>query len=199
MESPHPADDGPVLVDAVAHGDANALARLYDRHSGLAYSLCLLILGNAADAEEAVADTFLQVWRTARSFDAGRGSAVAWIVTIARSRALDGARRRARATRHVDAMLDPETKTVQRREGSASLRVLPDVDQVDAKRLAVWALDQLPIQQRQAIELAYLHGFTHAEISSRLGEPVGTVKTRIRDGMKKLRATLSPSSETIGR
>ncbi len=197
LESPHPADDGPALVDAVAHGDANALARLYDRHSGLAYSLCLLILGNTADAEEAVADTFLQVWRTADTFDAGRGSAVAWIVTIARTRALDGARRRARATRHVDATRDPEL-TNQKNDSSTSLRVLPDVDQVDAKRLAFWALDQLPTRQRQAIELAYLDGFTHAEISSRLGEPVGTIKTRIRDGMKKLRTTLSPSAETIG-
>ena len=197
LESPHPADDGPALVDAVAHGDANALARLYDRHSGLAYSLCLLILGNTADAEEAVADTFLQVWRTADTFDAGRGSAVAWIVTIARTRALDGTRRRARATRHVDATRDPEL-TNQKNDSSTSLRVLPDVDQVDAKRLAFWALDQLPTRQRQAIELAYLDGFTHAEISSRLGEPVGTIKTRIRDGMKKLRTTLSPSAETIG-
>ena len=76
---------------------------------------------------------------------------------------------------------------------------MPDVEQVDAKRLTFWALDQLPTRQRQAIELAYLDGFTHAEVSSRLGEPVGTIKTRIRDGMKKLRTALSPSAETIGR
>lgn len=158
-----------------------------------------MILGNTADAEEAVADTFLQVWRTAETFDVRRGSAAAWIVTITRSRALDGARRRARATRHVDETCDPETATHQRREGSTSFRVLPDVEQVDAKRLAFWALDQLPTRQRQAIELAYLDGFTHSEISSRLGEPVGTIKTRIRDGMKKLRTALSPSAETIGR
>ena len=144
-----------------------------------------------------MADTFLQVWRTADTFDAGRGSAVAWIVTIARTRALDGARRRARATRHVDTTRDPEL-TNQKNDSSTSLRVLPDVDQVDAKRLAFWALDQLPTRQRQAIELAYLDGFTHAEISTRLGEPVGTIKTRIRDGMKKLRTTLSPSAETTG-
>ena len=73
-----------------------------------------------------------------------------------------------------------------------------DVDQVDARRLALWALEQLPVPQCQAIELSYLDGFTHSEISARLGEPIGTIKTRIRDGMKKLRTTLSPPQETIG-
>ena len=200
VEPVHPPDtesEGPAVVDAVAHGDADALAQLYDQHAGLAFALCCLILRNTADAEEAVADTFLQVWRTADRFDPDRGSTSAWITTMARSRAIDIVRRRARRDRYVDDTADPTTVSGPQAR-TDHLRVLPDADQVDARRLAVWALEQLPVPQRQAIELSYLDGFTHSEISARLGEPIGTIKTRIRDGMKKLRTTLSPPQETIG-
>ncbi len=196
-ESPRSADEGRTLIDAIARGDADALAGLYDRHSGLAYSLCTLILGNPADAEEAVADTFLQVWRTADRFDPARGSVPAWIVTIARSRALDIARGRARRAGHVDETVDPAT-TTGASAGPSHTRVLPDTEQVDARRLTCWALEQLSDLQREVIELAYLDGLTHSEIAARLGAPIGTIKTRIRDGMKKLRVALAPAQERVG-
>ena len=194
-ESARPRDDGLTLLTAVAGGDAGALAALYDRHAGIVYSICTLVLGNSADAEEAVADTFVQIWRTAGRFDPARGSVATWIVTIARSRALDLLRGRARRNAHVDTAVDPAQPAAVAND--SAVRVLPDTEQVDAHRLAVWALEQLPASQREAIELAYLEGLTHIEIATRLETPVGTVKTRIRDGMKKLRGALASSEKGV--
>jgi RNA polymerase sigma-70 factor (ECF subfamily) len=193
----HQSSADGALIARIAEGDEEALGSLYDRHSGSAYSLAYAVARNSADAEEAVADTFLQAWRRASSFDPRRGSVAAWLMTIARSRALDTVRargRRGRVRREVERMAvdgagaawSPATDP-------------PDMaDELHARRLAGRLLSELSDEQRRAIELAYLGGMSHSEIAAELGEPLGTVKTRIRTGMQKLREALRPLRVEVG-
>jgi RNA polymerase sigma-70 factor, ECF subfamily len=179
-------------VARLVAGDERGLAELYDRHGGMAYSLAAAILRDGPDAEEVVADAFSQVWRTAANFDPGRGSVVAWISTIVRTRALDlirSQKRRARMLDRAEALAD---------EGSApglgTGAELADrgAEQSEAQLLVRRALDALPSPQRVALELAYFGGLSQSEIAARLNEPLGTVKTRMRAGMEKLRGVLGP-------
>ncbi len=187
-----PATPDRVLVERMCSGDELSLGELYDRHGGAAYSLALVIVGEGADAEEVVADAFGQAWRTAGQFDPARGSVAAWLTTITRTRALDLCRARGRRARAVTrasrentegfavpiaAGGDPPDRAVERRE---------------ARRLVERALAELPEPQRRVIELAYFEGLTQTEIATELGEPLGTVKTRMRAGMEKLRGSLAP-------
>lgn len=170
----------------VLEGDERALGALYDRHAPLVYKLTRTIVGGDADAEEVTADVFVQLWERGESYDSGRGSFRAWLTTIARSRALDHIRsRRRRHDMHVKAA---------RKDASGSavdMASVPSPDQeAHTSRIRNeldHALGSLNPDQRRAIELAYFHGLTQSEIAERLGEPLGTIKTRIRDGMGKLR------------
>lgn len=186
------------LAERLAGGDERALAELYDRTSPTAYALALAMLRDPADAEEAVADTFAQVWRTAGSFDASRGSLAAWVNTITRSRALD----RLRARRRRGSAL--ERAALESEEGLSL--PLAELDPVDARveRSEVGAvvrqsLAALPEAQRRVIEMAYFGGLSQSEIAAALREPLGTVKTRTRAGMEKLRQALSPLRAEVGR
>lgn len=163
------------LVRRAARGDSAAVMSLYDRHSGPILALAQRILGNRDEAEEVLQDAFVRVWQEAASYDANRAGFRAWICTIARNRALDVLRRRATAQK-MSASLEPPTGPAR-----------PDASiAADSERVKS-ALGQLPPPQRQAIELAYYEGLTHVEIAERLSAPLGTVKTRILDGMRKLR------------
>jgi RNA polymerase sigma-70 factor (ECF subfamily) len=181
-----PGDDS-ISMARLAAGDPAAFAALYDRHSRLVYSLALRILGDEGDAEDLVQEVFAQVWRRASSYAEGRGTVAAWLLTITRSRAID--RLRARRAR-------PDLSAPV---GTESLDVLPapvadPVDEVQARddaRKVRAALERLPVLQRLALELAYFEGLTQSEIAERLEEPLGTVKTRIRAGLLKLREALS--------
>jgi RNA polymerase sigma-70 factor (ECF subfamily) len=164
------------LLTRITAGDGPALGEFYDLFAGLVNALALRILRDAADAEDVVQEVFVQVWRQAGRFDALRGSPEAWLCTIARTRALDRLRRRA----------------ARREEPEAE-----DAGHVDAPRseetLAVRkALGTLPPEQRRALELAYFEGLSQTEIATRLGAPLGTVKTRMRTGMLRLRELLAP-------
>jgi RNA polymerase sigma-70 factor (ECF subfamily) len=169
----------------IGRGDTAALAELYDRHARPIYSLALRILQDPADAEDIVQEVFAQAWRQASRYDAKRGQVAAWLLTLARSRAIDRLRaRRARpeplADQHAaDAMIDQAV--------AADTRL---VSAEQAARVRA-ALDALPLLQRMAIELAYYEGLTHTEIAERLEQPLGTVKTRIRTAMLKLRDSLA--------
>jgi RNA polymerase sigma-70 factor, ECF subfamily len=179
-------------VARLAAGDERGLAELYDRHGGLAYSLATAILRDGPDAEEVVADAFSQVWRTAANFDPARGSVVAWISTIVRTRALDlirSQRRRARMLDRAEALVEEGTAP-----GLGTAAELADrgAEQSEAQRLVRQALDALPTPQRVALELGYFGGLSQSEIAVQLGEPLGTVKTRMRAGMEKLRVVLGP-------
>lgn len=172
------------LIHALAAGDEQALARLYDAYGAIVYSLALRITGTPADAEDVTQEVFMQAWRSASTFDASRGNPAAWLLMIARTRALDRLRRDRR-------------RPAELTEPSAFDRIpnaLPGVDVVAATNETVArarvALAALPAEQREAVELAYFEGLTHSEIASRTAQPLGTVKTRIRTAMQQLRAAL---------
>lgn len=179
-------------ISLVARGDERALGELFDRHGGMAWSLANAILRDAADAEEVVADAFSQVWRSAGSFDAGRGSVVAWISTIVRTRALDLIRSQKRRARMLDrAELSAEEGTSPGL-GTGAPGVERGAEQSEAQVLVRGALRALPEAQREVLELAYFGGLSQSEIAARLDEPLGTVKTRMRSGMEKMRQALGP-------
>ena len=172
-------------LERIAAGDHDALAELYDRHARPIYSLALRILQNQADAEDIVQEVVSQAWRQASRYDATRGNVAAWLLTLARSRAIDRLRaRRARPDRGAGelALTDIADQTA-----AIDLQLL-SAEQVARVRAA---LDALPLLQRMAIELAYYEGLTHVEIAERLEQPLGTVKTRIRLAMMKLREALA--------
>ncbi len=172
------------LIHRIATGQQEALGDLYDQTNHLVYSVALRILGNTADAEEATLDAYSQVWRTAASYQMSRGTAIAWLMTIARTRSMD--KRRSRATRNNrEEPLDLKTYEFPSPAGDHSVSF-------DMERRVQSALSELAPEQRQAIEMAYFSGFSHSELALKLGEPLGTVKTRIRLGMIRLRALLAP-------
>lgn len=181
------------LVTRMASGDDQALAAFYDRFSRLAYSLAYQITGNGADAEEVVANAFMQIWRTAHSFDPGRASVVAWVSMITRTRALD----RLRALRRRERVVELAATDTSATEVVAIPISQPDdpahaAEAGDLRQHVTRQLSALPANQRQVIELAFYSGLTHSEIAELLNEPLGTVKTRIRAAMTKLRGTLAP-------
>ena len=175
------------LLPAVARGDIAAFEELYDRYSSTLYGLLIRILGNAEDAQEVLQETFVKAWTSAQMFDAVRGSEVAWLISIARSRGIDRLRaRRIRFDREDEAGREISTVSgfVDRTNGA-------DRAIESEQRVAVrGALAELPDPQRRALELAYFEGLSQSEIAARLSEPLGTVKTRMQLGMKKLRDRL---------
>ncbi len=172
------------LLSRCAARDQSALAELYDQSASLVYGVALRVLGNAADAEEVSADVYHQVWRTAATYEGARGSVAAWIVTVARNRAIDRLRSRANRVR--------AEEPIEGRDHLAA--VTGDPEQATAasqrRRRVQSAMASLPPEQRQAITLAFFSGLTHSELAARLNLPLGTVKTRIRSGMMKLREGL---------
>ena len=168
------------LIQRIARGEQDALAKVYDETSSLVYSLALRILRSPLDAEEVVTDVFSQVWRTAAAFDARRGNVTTWLVTIARSRALDRLRsRNIRSQRE-----EPLTQDVP---GVVTCHF-------EAKHLVRRALQQLSPDQRVIIEMAFFSGMSHSELAESLALPLGTVKTRMRLGMMRLRGILQPAN-----
>jgi RNA polymerase sigma-70 factor (ECF subfamily) len=172
-------------LERVARGEQDALAEIYDRHSRLIYSLALRILRNDGDAQDVVQEVFAQVWRQAARYDDRRGNVAGWLVSMTRSRAIDGLRRRRSRPDQAGGDADPFVLIDP---------AVPADDQLfTAARAAVLrtAVDALPLLQRLAIELAFYEGLTHLEISEQLETPIGTVKTRIRQGLLKLRDRLA--------
>lgn len=180
-------------VERARAGDQESLARLYDESSHLVYTVAYRILGHAADAEEVTLDVYTQVWRDAVKFSPERGTVSAWLVLLARSRAIDRLRSssaRRSAELPLPASHDLPDPALRPDElGAASQQ----------RRIILRALALLSAEQREAIELAFFAGLTHAELAARLGEPLGTVKTRIRLGMMKLRELLNPSAHGFGK
>jgi RNA polymerase sigma-70 factor, ECF subfamily len=171
------------IVERMAAGDGDALRELYDLHARAVYSLALRILRVQSDAEDVVQEVFVQAWRQAARYDATRGTVVGWLLMQARSRSID--RLRARQAR-------PEHSQDERPADTPDSGVGPDIQIVrgEQARRVRQALDELPLLQRTALELAYYEGLTHVEIAEQLEQPLGTVKTRIRQGLSKLRQAL---------
>jgi RNA polymerase sigma-70 factor (ECF subfamily) len=182
------------LVARIAAADERALGELYDRYGRMAFSLAAAMLPDAADAEEVVADAFAQIWRSAANFDPGRGSVIGWVATIVRTRTLDLLRSQRRRSRAI------ERATAMSEDGAAPMLSHAEMadraaERNDARVLVERSLVELPPPQRTVIELAYFGGLSQSEIAERLSEPLGTIKTRMRAGMEKMRAALRPLME----
>ncbi len=174
------------LLEQIAEGDQPALARLYDLTHRLLFGLALRILGDRSVAEEALLDTFMQVWRQAGRYDEQRGAPMAWLLTIMRSRSLDYLRANKPHRERIEIGVVNESR-LPSPENPETLSAL-----AERQSLVRTALNRLPADQQQAIELVYFGGLSHSEVAARLALPLGTVKTRIRLAMNKLRQELLP-------
>lgn len=178
------------LLKAIARQDETALAELYDRYRVILFGLLVRILNNRQEAEDVLQEVFLQVWRRAADFDETRGRPFTWLVTLARSRGID--RLRSLAARDRVAIAGAREATEQVSDAVA------DAFRSEQRGLVTTALDQLPEEQRRAITLAYFDGLTQSEIAAKLNAPLGTVKTRMRTGLIKLKELLGNKSESFG-
>jgi len=181
--------DWAALIARVAEGDQSALTTLYDATSRLVFGLILRVVVDRSTAEEVLLDVYTQVWRQASTYDIKRGAPLAWLMTIARTRSID----RLRSGKHEHQNRESLDAIGEITSSTAS----PEADSVTAERrqLVRAALDTLSAEQREVIELAYYAGLSHSEIALKLGQPLGTVKTRTRLGMMKLRDMLRPALE----
>jgi len=151
------------------------MGRLYDRYSSTVYSIALRVLGDTGAAEDVLQEVFLQLWRNPGVFDSSRGNMAAWLAVIARNRAIDSLRKRRPEADIADVVVSVEPDLAGDTERARAMEKIRSV------------LGDMPAAQRSALEMAYFEGLTHTEISARTGEPLGTVKTRIRAGLLSLR------------
>lgn len=173
-------------IDRLRAGDMNAFEELYDRHNPMLWSMVLRIVGKAPEAEEVLQDAWLQVWRSAATYHPTRGTVVGWLLTIARSRAIDRLRSlTSRQRAESSGRVDPPAGTIE---------PLAHVVQLQVQEQVTAALAALPVQQRETLQLAYFAGMSQTEISARLGVPLGTVKSWTRQALLRLRG-LVPQGE----
>ena len=194
---PQAADSDAALVARMSTGDEQALGALYDRYATTIHTLAYYLLGQADEAEEAVEETFWQAWREAGRYDTSRGAVLTWLSTIARSRALDRARSRKRRAEEPLEGIAAGSRDASDVAGRMVHASDPQQDAESAERardIAI-ALGSLPAEQRQVIELAYFGGLSQSEIAERIALPLGTVKTRARLALEKLRLPLAQHRE----
>jgi RNA polymerase sigma-70 factor (ECF subfamily) len=178
------------LLHAVARGDEGALARLYDAYRVILFGLLVRILNSREEAEDVLQDVFIQVWRRAVDFDEKRGRPFTWLVTLTRSRAIDRLRQLGARQRLAE--------SAGRDRAEETSDALSDTIKGTQKAIVQRALAELPEEQRHTLVLAYFEGLTQTEIAAKLGAPLGTVKTRMRSGMIKLRMLLGSQLENFG-
>lgn len=181
--SPYSSDED--CLAAISRGNEQALANLFDRYNRILFSFITRILSERQDAEDVLQEVFLQVWRTAGTFDERRGRAFTWLVTLARSRAIDRLRSAAVRERAITETLDDLTGPES--EPSA----LDDAQLMEKREVVKSALRKLPREQTETLLLAYFAGLSQTEIAERTTTPLGTVKTRMRSGLAKLRNILA--------
>ncbi len=191
MASPLVSAEAIELIHRIARQDRQAFSRFYDVYSGLAFTVALRILRSRADAEDLLQEVFVQIWNRAADYNPQRGKPEAWIITITKSRAIDKLRSLRRRQVGGSSYEDFSKNRTEELEQKGNIH--------SEVRLTVGgALDELSDVQKQALELAYFEGLTQSEIAERIDVPVGTVKTRIRDGLARLRAVLkTKSGETL--
>lgn len=174
----------------MAAGETDALGVLYDRHGASAYALALAIVREPGDADDVVASAFTQLWRTAGRFDGARGSVGAWITMTVRTRALDLLRSRRRRERVVERAAADDDGGLALPVGGSGDAPDADLERREVATAVRTSLEALPRPQREAIELAFFEGLSHGDVARALQAPLGTVKTRIRDGLRRLRTSL---------
>jgi RNA polymerase sigma-70 factor (ECF subfamily) len=178
--------DDETLLMLIARSQENALSELYDRYSRLIYSVALNSLGDSTRAEEVTQDVFVRVWQKARTYQSEQGRVVSWLTSIARHRSIDLYRQS--VSHHENLHVSwQETEMVDLPDGQ---NVEWEVDLLQRQQRIRCAVAQLPAEQKKVLAMAFFQGLTHPEIAETLGEPLGTVKTRIRLGMQKLRLLL---------
>jgi RNA polymerase sigma-70 factor (ECF subfamily) len=180
-----------LLIAQTAQGDQAALATLYDRTSSQVYGLVLKILDNREAAEEVTLDVYTQVWRQAHTYDETRGSPGGWLMTLARTRAIDRYRAGAAERGRIESL---DVVEFFESDGETPEQ---DLAGQECRRHVQQAIALLTAEQREAIVLAYFYGLSQSEISDKLNVPLGTVKTRMRLGMMKLREALAPYQEGL--
>jgi RNA polymerase sigma-70 factor (ECF subfamily) len=183
---PGPPDDAGQLITRIARGDQEAFGRLYDAFAPMAFRLIRRVLRDPAPAEEVLQEVFWQVWQDAAQYDPQRGTAAAWLLMRAKARAIDRLRSIRRRARTFVMPVD-EGKAGTEPAGAEDPAVA-----AEGRGMVRGALARLPEAQRRVIELAFFEGLTQSEIAARLGEPLGTVKTRARLGLERLRGALHP-------
>ena len=182
---PDPPADDLTLMDAVAGGDRSAVAVLFHRHGGLLLAVCRRVLGDADEAEDVLVEVFTEVWTRADRFDAARGNPLTYLVTLARSRSID--RRRSLAARPP---LRSDRSAELASRAAPSPGPLLDTESAELAGRVRGAMAALDPDQREAVECAFFEGLTHTQVAARLGKPLGTVKTSIRQGLIRLRSVL---------
>ena len=188
--SPRSDDADRELVRRMAAGEEAALGALYDRWASLVYSLVMHLLGDADEAEEVVEETFWQAWRQATRYEASRGAVSTWLTTIGRSRALDRLRARRRLREEPLSQISARQTARVADAPLAADDPLAGAEASERRAIVVAALEALPPEQREVIELAYFSGLSQSEIAAQTAQPLGTVKTRVRLAMDKLRDRL---------
>jgi RNA polymerase sigma-70 factor, ECF subfamily len=189
--SREPAPDAVELVGEVARGNREAFGRFYDRYASLVFSFALRLLRARSEAEDLLQEVFFQAWRQAATYDPARGHPEAWLLTITRSRGIDKLRSMRKKSGQTVSMEDRESPSEAGVVASGAARS-------EARLTVTGALAELPDAQRRVLELAYFDGLTQSEIAARLGEPLGTVKTRMRTGLERLRGFLGSASGASG-
>ena len=180
------------LVRAIQDGDETALEQMYQRYSALVHAVCLRVLGQTADAEETTLEVFWELWDKPYRYDAARGSVVSYLMVLARSRAID--RRRSRkqgAALRLDEDDDQSARPRPPAIPAATPEPIEDAGLKEQRYHVVKGLDLLTASQREAVVLSFFDGLSHQQIAAQLGEPLGTIKTRIRQGILRLRDGLS--------
>ncbi|MEX2235937.1 MAG: sigma-70 family RNA polymerase sigma factor [Dehalococcoidia bacterium] len=184
------------LMNGMRDRDITAFETLYKRYADLVFSACLRVLSDPAMAEDMAQEIFIRVWRKPESFDPERGKFVTWLLSVSRNRAVDEIRSRGRRRKHeLGNVVDVE----ERPSGKERDDPLFNAQLADERETILKALATLPLEQRQAIEFAYFKGLTQQEIASGLNQPLGTIKTRIRLGMQKLKKYMQELEATRGR
>jgi len=169
-----------MLVSAIRSRDEQAMGEVYERYSPIVYSVALRVLGDTAAAEDILQEVFMQLWSRPDVFDASRGSLPGWLAVIARNRAIDLLRKRRPESDTTELVVSIEPDLASRADWSRALEKIRG------------ALASMPSPQRAALEMAFFDGLTHTEIAAKTGQPLGTVKTRIRAGLVALRKVFNP-------
>ncbi|MDQ3696243.1 MAG: sigma-70 family RNA polymerase sigma factor [Chloroflexota bacterium] len=184
------------LIGRAAEGDAHALEILYDRYSSVVLSFAFRLVADRQVAEEVLQEAFFRAWQQGKAFNAGRGTFVTWLLSITHNLAIDEIRRRRRRPQKADSE-EPEAFLATVADSSTGANVEDEAWLGALRDTIAEALRELPTAQREAIELAYYQGLTQREIADRLGEPLGTVKTRMRLGLQKLRESLGGHGQEL--
>jgi RNA polymerase sigma-70 factor (ECF subfamily) len=171
------------LMQGIQQGEADALSELYDRYNGIIKALILRVIHNEAEADDLLQEIFMEIWNQAKNFSAQKGKPLGWMVTLARRRAIDGLRKKQAYARAEERL---QSETEQQPEAWMHNTTETEISRGDTRELIRKVIDSLPLPQQQAVELAFFQGMSQREIAAKTNTPLGTVKTRLELGLKKI-------------